>query len=343
MERSEGRPRTDAAFTAEPAARPRVARCAPAPSHGRPRPGAWPRPGRATSLRAAPRAWRPPSRPTPRPWAAPSRRSRTRCRLTVRGRWARGRWWWGGAGRTWRRPLPPPPAAPTPWPAPEDAPFSWRDRWYPVRLVADLDEAAPNALTVLGTPVVVWRSGGAWAAARDECPHRLAPLSDGRLEHGVLSCRYHGCAGGEFFFFLVACARAAGPRSRPSTLSQLGIQRVRRLHPVSASHRRGGGGGGDGVAPVAAAVFSGARVRRPALDLAVARPDGGRGGGRDAAAAVGRVRGRGPGLPRVGGAGKRRERGWACSRARRPATQPRRPHPSPRSGASCAPPSTGCS
>lgn len=86
------------------------------------------------------------------------------------------------------------PAAPTPWLAPDDpaAPFSWRERWYPVRLIADLDTAKPNALTVLGTPVVVWRSGASWAAARDECPHRLAPLSEGRLEDGVLSCRYHG-------------------------------------------------------------------------------------------------------------------------------------------------------
>ena len=31
-----------------------------------------------------------------------------------------------------------------------------------------------------------------WRAAVDECPHRLAAMSDGRLEKGVLSCRYHG-------------------------------------------------------------------------------------------------------------------------------------------------------
>jgi phenylpropionate dioxygenase-like ring-hydroxylating dioxygenase large terminal subunit len=54
-------------------------------------------------------------------------------------------------------------------------------------------------VTLLGRDLVVWLDGSAgsrsapsWRAAVDECPHRLAAMSDGRLENGVLSCRYHG-------------------------------------------------------------------------------------------------------------------------------------------------------
>ncbi|KAG2490580.1 hypothetical protein HYH03_010974 [Edaphochlamys debaryana] len=42
--------------------------------------------------------------------------------------------------------------------------------------------------------MALWRdSKGAWRAVEDRCPHRLAPLSEGRLESdGTLQCAYHG-------------------------------------------------------------------------------------------------------------------------------------------------------
>jgi len=67
-----------------------------------------------------------------------------------------------------------------------------RDQWY---VVADaLDVAAePVQATVLGRHYVVWRDdAGTLAAAADRCPHREAPLSAGRVEHGCLVCPYHG-------------------------------------------------------------------------------------------------------------------------------------------------------
>eukprot|EP00803_Ostreobium_quekettii_P002555 evm.model.scf_16.11 EVM.evm.TU.scf_16.11 scf_16:132540-135565(+) len=49
--------------------------------------------------------------------------------------------------------------------------------------------------TLLGRRIVVWRDGGGqWRACEDACPHRLAPLSQGRIEpkDGSLMCSYHG-------------------------------------------------------------------------------------------------------------------------------------------------------
>ncbi len=41
-------------------------------------------------------------------------------------------------------------------------------------------------------PLVIWRSRAGLHAAEDICPHRGAPLSDGRVIKGDLSCPYHG-------------------------------------------------------------------------------------------------------------------------------------------------------
>eukprot|EP00898_Chlorokybus_atmophyticus_P005803 jgi/Chlat1/6223/Chrsp44S05819 len=71
--------------------------------------------------------------------------------------------------------------------------FNWFQHWYPVAIVQDLDPAKPTPFTILGQPIVLWRDGsGAWRAFHDRCPHRLARLSEGRLENGQLQCAYHG-------------------------------------------------------------------------------------------------------------------------------------------------------
>ena len=58
-------------------------------------------------------------------------------------------------------------------------PFSWRDNWYPVSLIEDLDPALPTPFQLLGRDIVIWfdKSRGEWVAFDDRCPHRLAPLS----------------------------------------------------------------------------------------------------------------------------------------------------------------------
>lgn len=58
-------------------------------------------------------------------------------------------------------------------------PFTWRDSWYPVSLIEDLDPALPTPFQLLGRDIVLWfdKSKGEWVAFDDRCPHRLAPLS----------------------------------------------------------------------------------------------------------------------------------------------------------------------
>eukprot|EP00245_Coleochaete_scutata_P001952 TRINITY_DN1245_c0_g2_i1.p1 TRINITY_DN1245_c0_g2~~TRINITY_DN1245_c0_g2_i1.p1 ORF type:complete len:487 (-),score=51.66 TRINITY_DN1245_c0_g2_i1:264-1556(-) len=66
-----------------------------------------------------------------------------------------------------------------------------------------MDKKRPMQVTVLGRQYVVWwdrnspgvggAEGGQWQVFADLCPHRLAPLSDGRIhESGALQCSYHG-------------------------------------------------------------------------------------------------------------------------------------------------------
>jgi pheophorbide a oxygenase len=57
--------------------------------------------------------------------------------------------------------------------------FSWRDHWYPVSLVEDLDPSRPTPFQLLNRDLVIWKEpkSGEWVALDDRCPHRLAPLS----------------------------------------------------------------------------------------------------------------------------------------------------------------------
>ncbi|XP_065866684.1 pheophorbide a oxygenase, chloroplastic [Euphorbia lathyris] len=76
-----------------------------------------------------------------------------------------------------------------------DSKFSWRDHWYPVSLVEDLDPGLATPFQLLGRDLVLWfdRTNQEWVAFDDKCPHRLAPLSEGRIdENGHLQCSYHG-------------------------------------------------------------------------------------------------------------------------------------------------------
>ncbi|CAL5437744.1 unnamed protein product [Camellia sinensis] len=73
--------------------------------------------------------------------------------------------------------------------------FDWYAQWYPVVPVCDLDKRVPHAKKVMGLDVVVWwdRNESAWKVFDDMCPHRLAPLSEGRIDQwGRLQCVYHG-------------------------------------------------------------------------------------------------------------------------------------------------------
>jgi pheophorbide a oxygenase len=60
----------------------------------------------------------------------------------------------------------------------EEAAFVWRENWYPVSLIEDLDSSVPTPFQLLGRELVVWKDQqGEWRVFEDKCPHRLAPLS----------------------------------------------------------------------------------------------------------------------------------------------------------------------
>ncbi|WP_366524913.1 Rieske 2Fe-2S domain-containing protein [Acaryochloris sp. IP29b_bin.137] len=86
---------------------------------------------------------------------------------------------------------PPQAAAEPPLAAPEQ--FQWTQQWYPVAVVDFLDLKSPHAIQLLGKELVIWHDQqGKWHCFEDRCPHRLAPLSEGRLEvDGTLMCAYH--------------------------------------------------------------------------------------------------------------------------------------------------------
>jgi phenylpropionate dioxygenase-like ring-hydroxylating dioxygenase large terminal subunit len=75
--------------------------------------------------------------------------------------------------------------------------FESKEAWYPVHYVEDLDKSTLTKFTLLGQNLVIWwdKQGECWRALEDQCPHRLAPLSEGRIaEDGLLECPYHGWA-----------------------------------------------------------------------------------------------------------------------------------------------------
>lgn len=75
--------------------------------------------------------------------------------------------------------------------------FDVKEAWYPVFYVQDLDKTKPAKFTLLNQDIVIWweAKSQSWRAFEDKCPHRLAPLSQGRINsEGQLECPYHGWA-----------------------------------------------------------------------------------------------------------------------------------------------------
>eukprot|EP00798_Chlamydomonas_sp_ICE-L_P010193 gene10193-8104_t len=77
--------------------------------------------------------------------------------------------------------------------AADSAPFIWARQWWPVSPTNFLHEDKPNAATIIRKDLVIWHSKEqGWAVMEDRCPHRLAPLSEGRIINDSLACSYHG-------------------------------------------------------------------------------------------------------------------------------------------------------
>ena len=74
--------------------------------------------------------------------------------------------------------------------------FDFFQHWYPLLPIEDIDPHQPTTATLLGIPLVIWQpsSSSTYQVFLDRCPHRLAPLSEGRIDDksGNLMCSYHG-------------------------------------------------------------------------------------------------------------------------------------------------------
>ena len=74
--------------------------------------------------------------------------------------------------------------------------FNFFQHWYPLSPIEDLEPKRPTPVILLGMRLVVWKptSSETYQVFFDQCPHRLAPLSEGRIDEntGNLMCSYHG-------------------------------------------------------------------------------------------------------------------------------------------------------
>jgi len=100
--------------------------------------------------------------------------------------------------------------------------------WLPVHSVAALSGLGPQKVQILGRDYAVWEDGdGVWSVVEDACPHRLAPLSQGRVngDTGCLECPYHGwqfdAAGG-----CTAIPQGEVPRSKNVNANALPTRRT---------------------------------------------------------------------------------------------------------------------
>ncbi|KAH7560332.1 hypothetical protein JRO89_XS10G0001500 [Xanthoceras sorbifolium] len=68
--------------------------------------------------------------------------------------------------------------------APDNEKFDWFSAWCPVIPVCDLDKRVPHGKKVLGLDIVVWwdKNESSWKVFDDACAHKLAPLSEGRID-----------------------------------------------------------------------------------------------------------------------------------------------------------------
>jgi len=69
--------------------------------------------------------------------------------------------------------------------------------WVPIGSIIELDPDRPTPIEFLGQKYVTYRDKEdehLWIVVDDICPHRLAPLSEGRIdrEKNILQCSYHG-------------------------------------------------------------------------------------------------------------------------------------------------------
>jgi len=77
----------------------------------------------------------------------------------------------------------------------DDDAYQQMGAWVPVGSISCLEGLDPIKLILMGRQFVVWKSApSTWSVLTDTCPHRMAPLSLGRIDPvtNCLECSYHG-------------------------------------------------------------------------------------------------------------------------------------------------------
>ena len=65
--------------------------------------------------------------------------------------------------------------------------------WAPVASISAFEKLEmPQKIELFGNDYVLWNKDNNWSLQRDVCPHRFAPLSQGRIEGNCIQCPYHG-------------------------------------------------------------------------------------------------------------------------------------------------------
>lgn len=89
-----------------------------------------------------------------------------------------------------------------------------RNTWYPIAWSRDIGDA-PTRRTVVAENVALYRtSRGRVVALADLCPHRMLPLSKGKVRGDALECGYHGTT----FDSAGRCVRVPGQDRIPAGL-----------------------------------------------------------------------------------------------------------------------------
>jgi nitrite reductase (NADH) small subunit/3-phenylpropionate/trans-cinnamate dioxygenase ferredoxin subunit len=66
------------------------------------------------------------------------------------------------------------------------------NEWIRVAESSQVRERFGLSISLHGKSIVLFRYDGKVYALRDSCPHQGAPLSDGYVQNGVLTCPHHG-------------------------------------------------------------------------------------------------------------------------------------------------------
>jgi nitrite reductase/ring-hydroxylating ferredoxin subunit/uncharacterized membrane protein len=82
------------------------------------------------------------------------------------------------------------------------------EEWTDAAAVAEVGDAL-SSVEVDGVPILLFRAGGNVVAMADRCSHRGAPLHEGELDGGCVTCPWHDSV------FDAAGAVVSGPATRP--------------------------------------------------------------------------------------------------------------------------------